>query len=721
MSNNYRCDEGIIDFVNELFGNAFTLSGESIGYTDADKLNFKKVYPDEIKPPYCPVEINISLKNADTSKEEKIDTAPDLLAKKIKELISVGTLADGTPIKPSDIAVIIRKRSKIPDYVNALAKEGVLSDSKDDRNFFLNSEILLALCLLNAIDNPKKDIYLAGLMCSPLYGFSFDELLAVRKSSRATYLYDALTEYSKNNPTDKKTADFLHALYHYRAIAEGMGVDKLIARLYRETGLLALASRNGGKDNLLLLYNYARKYESSSFMGLYNFITYINNVIDRDTSFAKLEEDVGEDAVKILTIHSSKGLEFPVVFLVDASAPLINLDTQSRVAYAEDFGISVCLNDPSGLALVNNPVQEIVRDYMNSKFFEEELRVLYVALTRAKEKLYIYGKTTETDADEFLEKTSFAKSNLSPFSQRLSKSYLDIIMSCQSGARIRFAEEEYQKAESDEGEEPSKSECEQGERASIDEEKKAELLKKFNFKYPKGELTEIPEKLSVSVLHPAVLDGSDDNAVIEQKAEEASDQKKILPAFISGVPSDESAKKGIATHTFLQFCDFDALVKNGVESELSRLIKNGFISEENGARVRKNELEAFARSELFQKIRGAKKLYREFRFNSRLPAERFTKDENKKGAYEGVELLVQGVIDCILEDENGEIHLIDYKTDRLSKEELCDRGAAEKTLREKHSLQLSYYALAAEKIFGKRPKSVCIYSLALGDSIDVDC
>jgi ATP-dependent helicase/nuclease subunit A len=204
--------------------------------------------------------------------------------------------------------------------------------------------------------------------------------------------------------------------------------------------------------------------------------------------------------------------------------------------------------------------------------------------------------------------------------------------------------------------------------------------------------------------------------------EKSTDEKpQKLPEFITGTGAYESAKRGIATHNFMQFFDVGSFLENGAEKELERLGKNGFISPENAKKVRLPEIELFRKSDLYREMREAKKLYREFRFSAMLPAEKFTENPEKKALLTGEKILAQGVIDCIIEDSLGRLHLVDYKTDRLTEEELSDSSLAEKTLSEKHSLQLYYYSLAIEKIFGKRPETVRVYSLPLGDTVDIDC
>lgn len=186
---------------------------------------------------------------------------------------------------------------------------------------------------------------------------------------------------------------------------------------------------------------------------------------------------------------------------------------------------------------------------------------------------------------------------------------------------------------------------------------------------------------------------------------------------MTGREADESAKRGIATHYFMQFCDLELLEKYGSKKELMRLVERGYISERDGERVRLSEIDKFVRSELFRDMRSAVRVHRELRFNVRLPATLFTENEERRAAYSDSKVLVQGVIDCIVEYPDGTIGLYDYKTDRLTREELRDSSLAEKKLRDKHSLQLGYYAVAVERIFGKRPDRVEVYSLPLGRTV----
>ncbi len=729
MSQNFRSDSGIIDFTNRVFDKIFSTFGKSIGYESADRLAYAKLSFDAKVYPTLTVfekgEMASGTDDSDADGQQMGRAEPRAVAKKISELLSSGTLADGSPIKPSDIAIVMRSiRGRADAYSEALAELSVPAEVVESKNFFLNSEVLLALCLLNSIDNPRRDIYLAGLMRSPIFDFSADELVRIRHRSGEHTLYDSLKKYVRENPDYERGVKFLKTLSGYRDIAEGMNVHSLIAKLFRETSLLSLAG-DGSRENLVLLYDMARRYEGSEFKGLYSFISYINNVINKKTRF----DDGGSrelgDAVKIVTVHGSKGLEYPIVFYVDTGRKISDKDARARAVYSEDFGIAMYLRSCDGLALVKNPIREVINAENSRKNFEEELRVLYVALTRARERLYISGER-ERGSDGYDADIALTRRSLDAYCASHIKSHLSVMLA--SGVEY----DEY--VGNDESECCSQKPTESKEKVTKNEkiieqtlEDDAlydELTARFRFVYPDKYLTEIPEKLSVSSLYPEVLDGADDRAATldgYDTEDEPLHKKKIVPRFIGGRSRAElSALSGIATHLYMQFCDIERLVALGAEAELGRLVEKEFLSEEQASAVRLDEIEAFRRSELVSRMRGAKNLWRELRFNIRLPAESFTRSPERAEAISGKKILVQGVIDCIIENADGELCLLDYKTDRLTEAELADKNSAREKLTRRHARQLSYYKSAVAQIFGKAPASVEIYSLPLGDTVPID-
>jgi ATP-dependent helicase/nuclease subunit A len=315
--------------------------------------------------------------------------------------------------------------------------------------------------------------------------------------------------------------------------------------------------------------------------------------------------------------------------------------------------------------------------------------------------------------DEYESRLDSIRDNLSEYSFRELGSYMEIASVCLGKNPV--SEDEFVRNLPDMAEdviehEEAQNVCE------ADEGLRDELAARFSFEYSRKHMTTLPEKMSVSLMSPTILDGTDGESVFIGSVDY---EPEILPAFASGGGAEESAKRGIATHLFMQFMSLENLKEEGASAELDRLHLAGFISAEDKERVRLPEIEMFRKSELFSRMLDAKKIYRELRFNVLLPATEFTEDEEKISAYRDKEILVQGVIDCIIEGQDGSLTLCDYKTDRLTREELSDRPLAEERLKNKHSMQLGLYSMAIEKIFGKKPSVVEIYSLALGDTVRI--
>ena len=743
MSKNFRSDPGVIDFVNGVFDPAFSLLGESIGYREEDRLTSGKTGD----PPYRKTEILLvslpKTSQKDAEEEEPIDAKEAeaaAVAKKIRYLLDNEKRDDGSPIRPSDIAILFRKmKGNAEVYTKALAKRGIRCEVPEEKNFFYNADVLLVLSLLNVIDNPRRDIHLAGLLCSPLFGFCADDLVAVRKEGEGRSLYDALKSYSKCHEEFTKGVDFLKKLEHFREIAEGCNIDRLLARLYAECGLEALAAKNGGTDNLRLFYEYARRFEASSYQGLYGFLHYINRLIESGANFEKAGVAERPDSVRLVTVHASKGLEYPVCFFAETGGSLSDSDSRKAVLLDPLLGPAFRLCDPEGLVFLNNPVRALAEERHRRLACEENLRVLYVALTRAGERLYVSGRI-RAEADDFLEEMRREKECATPYSAEKRKSFLEWILASGAPADLRLfsvteEEEEQRPTEKTETDEKaSHAPAPSGERAEktptdeISEEAVGDYLSRFSYRYPEEVLTHIPAKLSVSLLSPAILGEEEEEERLSvggsgERAEKIRallrEKTGILPRFITGNDQKESAKRGIATHRFLQFCDFEKLAATDAETELSRLLREKYLTGEDGRLIRKNEIALFSSSDLFSRFLSAKKIFREFRFHARLPAKAFTEDPALAAALGDEVLFIQGVMDAVFVDESGALCLVDYKTDRLPKDALHDEEKARAFLAEKHTRQLSYYAAAIRKIFGKAPDFVGIYSLPLGKTLEI--
>ncbi len=737
MSENFRCDEPVVDFVNNVCRFMFTNGRNSISYTEADDLvcGKKKLMggrtPEKVKTVLLKRSVNVG--------DEKISENARMLevryvVSEIKRLLSSGaTVAarDGErSIEPCDIAVLARSNKEVSLCALALTESGVPCYSKPDVYYFDNAEVLLAMSLLNVIDNPMKDVYLAAVLRSPLYGFNIDELIILRREKQNT-LYDDLQSYiagceKEENPLYDKVAYFLSKLNQYREIAASLPAPQLLQYLYSDTSMMALVGDGEYSDtspetrraNLLLLYDYARRFEAGSFKGLYNFINYINNIIESGTEIEPPANIEGENSVKVMTIHNSKGLEFPVCFVL--AKDMSHKAKGGVISFDYDLGFYIRGRDRTGLAYIENPF-EVICDKTALDDTEEEMRIFYVALTRARERLYL---VSAYDYDKKgIEETILAEYG-SRYSVMRAGSYTEWVMASLHNKDYRdFCE--ILRIPVNEVEPICRDfsfdlgEIQNGEvHGDTAEDIYKKLKERFSFNYEYSHLSSLPAKLSVSRLYPDILDEA------EGETATLSDEDISLAEAPSFMLSDKekitSAQKGTATHTFLQFCDFLRVERYGPTEEIARLIEQGFITRELGDAINVSHLSAFFGSDFYSSLKRASRVYREQRFNMKLPASSFTKNEELLAELAGEFLVVQGVIDLIIVGADGEITLCDYKTDYLTNEEIMNLSLAKKKLTERHSQQLSYYRRAVREIFGKDPSRVCIYSLPLGDAIDIE-
>ena len=339
---------------------------------------------------------------------------------------------------------------------------------------------------------------------------------------------------------------------------------------------------------------------------------------------------------------------------------------------------------------------------------EEELRLLYVALTRARERLYLTAALA--DPEKALDKAEIESRFTSPYVLREKRDFLSLVLIASRGEHP-FVETRIVRARRRHGSTSASDDAQATPAAAPDAAALRALNARLSFRYPHAARTKIPAKIAVSLLYPDILDDTMSDLPID---EDHLPPMKETPRFLADRQSD-AARRGTATHLFMQFFDFDYAAKNGAAAELNRLCEARFLTPEDAALVNLPEVEAFLRSPLFAKMRAAKRIFREQRFNLRLCAADFAADRDLRAALADEHILVQGVIDCFFYDEKGNITLVDYKTDRLH----GSRAEAAQALREKHARQLTYYRQAVEALCGKPPARVLLYSLALGAAVEV--
>lgn len=725
MSNNFRCDKSIIDFTNLICSCIFSACPDSIGYGKEDDLVFSKPAPSEdYRSPKVEVSVLIAPKDTDGEAPERKELEAEHIANTVAHLLRSEKLANGSPIRPGDIAVLFRSNSMGSYVADALSKRGILSAQNVGDSYFESPDVLMVLCLLNTVDNPHRDIFLTGTLRSPLYGFSLEDLIHIRASHDASYsLYDALLGYAEGeDELALRCARFRDSLEELRQSASALPIDRFLRILFEsDTFLSSGFFHEGGPKsagNLIHLYEYARSFESGSFRGLYNFIEMINSLIEDGKKMSLPAGGASPDRVNLMSIHQSKGLEFPVCIVCGTANRFNKQDQQVSLLFDYPSGVAMKIADSTGFARINTPMREAVMANIERKQIEEEMRVLYVALTRARERLYVTASTTR-ESDKLMDKAAAAAAFCDRYTLLHATSYLDwLLLPFAAGtpdcAKLTFVSPmEPTENESTFKESPKSEEVS----TEINEELYQVLREKFSFSYPFAHMKRIPAKLSVSRLSPDALDAAD--TARDLFPEEKKTQ--IPDFFLPGKPSRASAaERGTATHHFLQFCDFTRLDKVGVREELARLVSMRFLPTNLAELIYESELDTFLESDLFRMIRSAKQIIREQRFNLLLSPDSFTEDEAFRQKLGGEKLAVQGVIDLIVIDENDRLLLVDYKTDRLTKEELADPTLAARKMNQVHGLQLSYYTHAVSLLFDRAPDSVAIYSTHAGRTFEIE-
>ncbi len=701
LSKNFRSREGVTDFINSVFTPLMSEELGDVNYNDEEKLYFGATYPEISECQAALQLIDVSEDSTDTHKAllEATETAKQI-AKMIRDKYPVTENGVLRPCRGEDFAVLLRStKTDVATYLaKALEEEGISSDIDSSTGYFESREVSVMISLLKVLDNPMSDIEMAAVLLSPMFSFTCDELASLFVYNPHKSLYSSLLAESER--TNKKAKSFIKTFRKLREKSAVMSVQKLIQYIYDTTDFIEVVSGMKGASvreaNLKLLLKYALDFEALGNNELSNFIIYIDKLIETESDFKVATPAIqSSQAVKIMTIHKSKGLEFPIVFVANCSKKHNFMDIQDSTSFNPRLGLGFSFIDREKLLKYPTVPETAIKIYEKQCLLCEEMRLLYVALTRAKEKLII-NITEENLGNKLSQRLEFmldSNGDIAPYVALKCLSYSDwILLSLMTLESFSSIREKYgvvsarKKGANFEiltpADEVDVTIVKKTKKAKADPVILENLKNKIYYEYPYKAETEIPAKLSVTqITHK-------ENAEVF-----LSSPKFMMKEGFS------AAQKGSIFHRVLQFADFTH-GKENASDELSRLKDAGYLTEEEFSAVDIKKLEAFFNSSLTERILKADRVLREYKLFDTIPA--------KEAGFESdAEILIQGIADCIIKEGDSGV-LIDFKTDKVSDP---------KILKNRYKEQLTLYKRTLDKLFPKGIKECIIYSLYLDKEI----
>ena len=764
---NFRSRDNVLDFTNLIFENIMSENLGDVDYTEEEYLNlgatdYEKnsqnlkteidiidtksnepeddtdIIDDDIKYGVTDTEFD------DTESEPKekehlqdIEIEARYIADKIENLIKekyqvydrkAKTFRD---IRPKDIVILLRStKNKANIYEQELVKKNLPVFSDSTQEYLDTIEIETIMSLLKIIDNPIQDIPLVTVLRSPIAEFTDDELVKIRLSDKHENFYECMQKAKVNvdSKLKEKIQNFLDLLDQWRKEQEYLALDELIWKLYLDTGYYNYVGlmQNGiqRQANLKVLFERAKQYESASFKGLYNFINFIEKLrlSSGDLGSAKI---IGEndDVIRIMSIHKSKGLEFPVIFLANSNKQFNKQDIRKDdVLLHQKYGLGIKYIDYNMQLRYETVAREMIKGKIEIENLSEEMRILYVALTRAKEKIYITGTgkeiqkkldTLQKNVDIYKKENGKIKSsilkNCNSYLDWILQTYLYNKQKTEEIAEINVIQKDdikeiWQEIKTDEEEtDINKKIKEEIENSKTDKNIAQKIKETLEYKYPFEETTNLPTKMSVSEIKKGKSREETINLAKPKFLQEEKDKK------LTG------AEKGTLMHLCMQYLDINKEYDYaGLESFVEDLVAKNIITEKEKQAIYLQTLYTYTKSEIWQELKQAKLMEREKPFYIMLPAKEIYELEKEKSAINqdnNDKILVQGIIDLYYINKNNELILLDYKTDFANNEnELVD----------KYKVQLEIYKRALEKAIGRKVDKVYIYSLYLQKIVEIN-
>lgn len=745
LGRNFRSVPVVLDAVNAVFSRAMTAEAAGMDYGEREKLYAGRQAPDDERWIGGPVEVDIVPTPSDEEDDDgstAFEKECRFIAGRIGELLASGRMAarkDGTlePLSYRHIVVLLRSMAGKADVlIQALQEGGIPSYAEQSGGYFAAVEVQVMLALLRCIDNPEQDLAMAAVLRSPLVGLDETALAGVRLAGDGT-LWQNLPAFVASLPdgVDEKEdlQQFMAAFDSWRTYSRRHGVAELLQRLYDDTAYVDFVGAMPGGDvrqaNLKALYDRARQYEEAGFRGLFRYLQLMDKMKEDglDLAPAKVVSEK-EDVVRIMSIHKSKGLEFPVVFVADMGKAFNRRDTQDQILFHNRLGIGLKQYDPEWRMSYPTLIWSGIAAQLRWEGTAEEERILYVAMTRARDQLILTGHSSHIDRD-----WQRWTSRLNPAQ---AKSYFDWVMPAALAPFGAKADADYARPGAAWQDAIWQVRIARAvpagtvEEGAYDGEPRLEALRRgdltgtpvpswldeqlsWQYAYPQAVRT--AAKFSVSEvkrryqeLHSDELQDEADlsvpSAAVIPPAPGEDDAFAALPPWLAGEEAAVSgAQRGTALHKALQYITPAADQTTAtLRREIDAFVRQGLLSREEAKLVYVPVLAAFCQSDIGRRMAESPELHREYPFTVLLAG-----GDPLPETETGEQILIQGVIDCLFREDDAWI-LVDYKSDRL---ETAD------AFRSRYAVQLALYKRAVEQITHRPVEETYIYSLHLQQEI----
>lgn len=750
LHKNFRSRPQVIDSVNRIFSRIMTRSLGGISYDPSVYLYPGASWPDAQKDEYG---TEILLMEKDTEEAKETASARELeamlVADRIRQMVGKETIFDrktgeNRKVRCGDIVILLRSLKGWSDvFAQVLKDRGIPSYSVSRVGYFSAPEVVVVLQFLRLLDNPRQEIPLTAVLTSPIVGLQADDLARIKNCGPKDPLYVCARKYPDSADKEQALAEQLTVFWttyeDMREKTSYMTVREILTYLYEKTGYLddvtAMPAGEQRRANLLMLIEKAAEYEKSSYSGLFHFVRYIDNLKKYEVDFGEAQTGGEEtDMVRIMSIHNSKGLEFPVVIAAGMGKNFNLMDTREMVTLHPDLGVGMPCIDTQLRTREETLYHCVLQNVLREETLGEELRILYVALTRAEQKLILTGTLSQAEKKVTAAMEAAGDAALSYGKLFFASSCMDWLLPALGGTGalealagqlelpVRTVCTKQELADGDLSlrlmsvEELVEGELteQMGTMAAgemlreidpdtiYDNETRKKLEEKLEYEYPYHHLQNMPAKLSVSELKLKAYEEEQGHSLFEEP-----EVIPYIPAFMQGSRQTASAGalRGTAYHRMMECLDYEAAAAGiSVKEQIRRLTDSGMLSAADADMLRPEDFEKFLSGALGRRMQAAQRegrLYRERQFFLTVDAQEA--DEQWKESQET--LLIQGIIDAYFETEQGLV-LVDYKTDRVETEDGSD-------LVEKYRVQLNYYAQALQRLTGQPVAQKLIYSFAL--------